>query len=386
MSLERVLVVDDNQRWRDFFRRTLEAQAYAVTCAEDFDAAMQELRSHFYPVVVVDVRLLGHEDTEGLHLIHEMDRLWPTDAIQKIIVSGQDLKADETQQVTQATKGKTVSFCSKGGDDGAGFDHLRFLSIVWLAFARLQRPNRCFFSGKECGEDIELQADKIFVAMPYSIKSPGITINMDEMYDLGVRPALRELGYDAVRADKTPFAGGLMCNICKNVQGSVMCVADITDWNPNVLFELGLMYGLGKTAIILKHAKCEVPTDLKFALFIEYDGLRSLKSRLKQLLKGLQQSGSSVAPLEKTVTLSPKMTQKRQSPTQLRQLLTMHFDEGELRTLCFELGIEYDDLAGGNRADKTRELVKYLERRGRLSGLIETGKGLRPEISWPNIP
>jgi hypothetical protein len=66
----------------------------------------------------------------------------------------------------------------------------------------------------------------------------------------------------------------------------------------------------------------------------------------------------------------------------LRQILAERFDEGELRTLCFDLGIEYDDLPGKGRADKARELVAYLERRDRIPDLIEIGERIRPDVSW----
>jgi hypothetical protein len=68
--------------------------------------------------------------------------------------------------------------------------------------------------------------------------------------------------------------------------------------------------------------------------------------------------------------------------SRLRRVLAERFDEGELRTLCFDLGIEYDDLPGEGRADKARELVAYLERRDRIPDLIEIGERIRPDVSW----
>jgi tetratricopeptide (TPR) repeat protein len=75
----------------------------------------------------------------------------------------------------------------------------------------------------------------------------------------------------------------------------------------------------------------------------------------------------------------------RQNLTRLRQLLTRHFDSEELRTLCFDLGIDYEDLPSEGRAGKARELLVYLERRDRISELVELGKQLRPDISWVDI-
>jgi tetratricopeptide (TPR) repeat protein len=66
--------------------------------------------------------------------------------------------------------------------------------------------------------------------------------------------------------------------------------------------------------------------------------------------------------------------------TPLRQILSERFDAGELRTLCFDLGVDYDSLPGRGKANKARELVAYLERRQRISELIELGKRQRPDI------
>jgi DNA repair exonuclease SbcCD ATPase subunit len=69
--------------------------------------------------------------------------------------------------------------------------------------------------------------------------------------------------------------------------------------------------------------------------------------------------------------------------TRLRQVLTTRLDAGELRTLCFDLGMDYDDLPGAGKASRARELVGYLARRDRIADLIRVGKRLRPDIPWP---
>ena len=50
--------------------------------------------------------------------------------------------------------------------------------------------------------------------------------------------------------------------------------------------------------------------------------------------------------------------------------LVNHFSLEELRTLCFNLGENYDSLAGEGREGKARELVSYLERKERIGELI----------------
>ncbi|MBN1177954.1 MAG: AAA family ATPase [Anaerolineae bacterium] len=69
----------------------------------------------------------------------------------------------------------------------------------------------------------------------------------------------------------------------------------------------------------------------------------------------------------------------------LRDVLTTYFDEEELKTLCFDLGIRYDDLPAEGASGKARELIAYLERRGRIFELIEVGKQLRPDVPWTDV-
>lgn len=69
----------------------------------------------------------------------------------------------------------------------------------------------------------------------------------------------------------------------------------------------------------------------------------------------------------------------------LLNLLDKRFDEEELRTLCFSLGVDYDNLPAQGAKNKARELIKYLNRRDRIPALVKAGKNLRSEIPWPDI-
>ena len=66
----------------------------------------------------------------------------------------------------------------------------------------------------------------------------------------------------------------------------------------------------------------------------------------------------------------------------LRQNLVDSFSDTELHDLCFDMGIDYEDLPGEGRAAKARELVAYCERRSLTSELIKKCSELRPLVSW----
>jgi len=54
----------------------------------------------------------------------------------------------------------------------------------------------------------------------------------------------------------------------------------------------------------------------------------------------------------------------------LREAIVQRFGLEELRTLCQDVGVDYDDLPGEGKTAKARELVARLERRGELERLV----------------
>lgn len=66
----------------------------------------------------------------------------------------------------------------------------------------------------------------------------------------------------------------------------------------------------------------------------------------------------------------------------VRTQLATHFNLDELQTLCFDLGIQYDNLAGETLNAKTRELVKHCYRNDLLPGLIQRCQQMHAGVSW----
>jgi hypothetical protein len=79
-----------------------------------------------------------------------------------------------------------------------------------------------------------------------------------------------------------------------------------------------------------------------------------------------------------SVTAAPQ--DERSRLTQLRTLLVERFNLEELRTLCFDLGVEYENLPGEGKSAKARELVAHLARRGRTQELVRLIVELRPDV------
>jgi len=77
---------------------------------------------------------------------------------------------------------------------------------------------------------------------------------------------------------------------------------------------------------------------------------------------------------------------KQKHLSKLRRILAVRFSKSELRTLCFDLGIEYETLPGETKQDIARELVVHCGRRSQIPQIIEVGRQLRPDIPWEDAP
>jgi hypothetical protein len=86
---------------------------------------------------------------------------------------------------------------------------------------------------------------------------------------------------------------------------------------------------------------------------------------------------------EKAGEQSPSWHEYR---ARLRQLLSTHFNTEELKTLCFDLVVDFENLPAQGKAGKARELVTYLERLGRIPELVALCCEQRPDAPWGDVP
>jgi hypothetical protein len=70
----------------------------------------------------------------------------------------------------------------------------------------------------------------------------------------------------------------------------------------------------------------------------------------------------------------------RKAHNRLHDILDNYFNEQELRDICFELGIDYEDLPFSGQTNKARELVALTVRTSQFEQLCALVKGERPYL------
>lgn len=68
-----------------------------------------------------------------------------------------------------------------------------------------------------------------------------------------------------------------------------------------------------------------------------------------------------------------------------KQNLKTAFNNNDLKTLCFELNIPYEDLGAETHDGRIQELIEYGQRHGRLADFVAYCRRERPYIAWPQF-
>jgi len=276
----KVLVVDNAKDWCDMLSGCFRDAGYSPHAVQTAEEALEALAEQLLHIAVVDFRLKSEDESDesGLELAQEIRKRFPN--VRIIILTGHPVKS---KQVLKAKEYGVFDYIEKreiGTPEGVQ----DLVQKVKEAYRTLQEF-RCFMTGgKDCSRVIEVKANQVFVAMPYRSKG----LSMKDVYELGIKSALEDLNYHPFRADDRFLGKALACDICKHIQESPLCIADITGGNANVFLELGMMYGRGKTVVLLKHKDSKVPADLGAMLYIEYEDIAGLKSDLVSKLPYLE--------------------------------------------------------------------------------------------------
>jgi predicted Rossmann-fold nucleotide-binding protein len=99
-------------------------------------------------------------------------------------------------------------------------------------------------------------------------------------------------GYVPTRMDHEHFLGDIVDAIWQSIRSSEILVADLTGYNPNVLYETGIAHTLGKSTILTiynQHGRVpdDVPFDLKMQRILPYDTADSLRMQLLEEIAAL---------------------------------------------------------------------------------------------------
>jgi hypothetical protein len=139
---------------------------------------------------------------------------------------------------------------------------------------------------------------KLFVACPIGPENSEQRKRSDQLLKHIISPVAEDLGCQVTRADRIAEPGRITLQIASEIGSSDVTIVDLTDLNPNVMYELGARQGLGRPYILMAAEGQALPFDLLDFRTIFYkldlDGVEDARANLKSQLESALSGQSSV--------------------------------------------------------------------------------------------
>ncbi len=124
-----------------------------------------------------------------------------------------------------------------------------------------------------------------FVIMPFSKERK-------EVYKFGIAPACQQAGYETKRVDELVGQFNISRKIIEYIFRSDAIVAEITDKNANVFYEMGVAHAIGNKTIMIAQDADKLPFDIRNYRCIIYEqSVEGLQRLQGEIVRSLQEIG-----------------------------------------------------------------------------------------------
>jgi len=125
----------------------------------------------------------------------------------------------------------------------------------------------------------------VFVMMPYTDAFRAI-------YETAIQPAIRANRLDSVLGEDESTPGPINEQTIQAIKTSRLCIADLTEANPNVMYEVAIAHESENPVILITQGTTEdIPFDIRHHRVIHYtstsDGLDPLRKKLRESIKAV---------------------------------------------------------------------------------------------------
>ncbi len=288
--MNKVLLVDDEQHIREDLGDNLREKGYAVYTASTVEEARKIILCENLDYSIIDLKLDFTSEFSGIKVMNFAKRNQPK--LKTIILSAYPF-IEVKEQLEEALKGEIGSekiiketerdYIYKGGEQN-------YITAILDKLEHLEHQEE----RKNC-----------FVIMPFSATESCTEDEWTEIFEHVIKPAVEESGFNYKCDRANLHFGSIIEDILDNLNRSDLVIADITNRNPNVLYELGVRHTLGGPVIVISQNKEDIPFDLIPYIVKIYDWKTQkdrdkLKKEIKEAIDFLEKNPhKAVSPVSK---------------------------------------------------------------------------------------
>ena len=123
-------------------------------------------------------------------------------------------------------------------------------------------------------KELQEEQERCFVIMPISDQGDYPKGHFTKVYNQIFKPAIIAAGYEPFRVDEDKISNPIINKIFDAVQNCPMALCDLSNRNPNVLYELGLRQAYDKPVVLVQDEKTPRIFDVSGINTVQYSSER----------------------------------------------------------------------------------------------------------------
>lgn len=138
-----------------------------------------------------------------------------------------------------------------------------------------------------------------FVISPIGEEGSETRTRSDQILKHIITQPVLQLGYEVIRADKISEPGIITTQIIEYIVDAELVIADLTDHNPNVFYELAIRHAMRKPLVQMIRKGDVIPFDVAATRVIQFDlhnldSVAAAKEEISSQVKSIEIGGSEV--------------------------------------------------------------------------------------------
>ena len=204
-----------------------------------------------------------------------------------------------------------------------------------------------------------------FVISPIGDLNSDTRKRSDQLLKHVIRPAVSECGYEAIRADEIDKPGIITSQVIQHVVNDALVVADLTERNPNVFYELAIRHAIAKPLVQLMETGDQIPFDVAATrtIFVDHrdlDSVANAKVKIQDQIAELEANSSAIeTPISVSLDLQLLRQSERPEDRSLAELVEAVSD---LRADVVKVESKVDILGGETSFEPLRRDLARLRR------------------------
>lgn len=175
-----------------------------------------------------------------------------------------------------------------------------------------------------------------FVIAPIGADGSLTRKRSDQIFKHILKPVASECGYDAVRADHISEPGTISTQVINHILDDPMVVADLSEHNPNVFYELAVRHAIRKPYVQIIEKGEKIPFDVAGLRTVEIDhtNLDSVASAKEEIKRQMLFARDNPAKIESPISVAVDLEKlKRSADPEKRQMAEILSSLGELKVM-----------------------------------------------------